>query len=383
MQRTDRLRRDYARWLIDLAVHDALAVARKRSFLCDFQRLLAAAVSRSNLLRPRLPTGAVRWSHVEDSLRAVLALCAHRRAWIRSPAAWAPTTESPLEQLGSLAGHLLATHSVPAFMTRVWLEEPSETARRHQTLFKHLARGHSVRGADVPLRLTKPMAAFFLQAPAHFTVEQALRYGQVRGLGGSEALAGAIVATHLGSNFEHEHEWREIVEFLVRHPGLDGTLVGPMIGYLRVHRGPAHRIPGPGTSEHAFRVFLERVRCWQRQIEKSLRPPRLTWPGSGLRGYESCEAGLREWSVRRWRIVELTDSASLSAEGALLHHCVGTYAELCAKGESSIWSMRRGGAFEMRRELTIEVDPKSRRIVTALGRRNSRPRPEARRIMEQ
>ena len=40
-----------------------------------------------------------------------------------------------------------------------------------------------------PLVLTRKMEHFVRQAPDHYTVSQALRYGETRGLGGSEALA--------------------------------------------------------------------------------------------------------------------------------------------------------------------------------------------------
>ena len=57
------------------------------------------------------------------------------------------------------------------------------------------------------------MAHFFLQAPDHFTVEMALRWGQVRGFGGSEVLASAVAATRLGRSFEHENFWQTVLHF--------------------------------------------------------------------------------------------------------------------------------------------------------------------------
>jgi hypothetical protein len=86
-------------------------------------------------------------------------------------------------------------------LTAVWLEEPSPAAERHQTLFKHLCRGNNIRGADVPIRLTRPMARHFLQAPDHLSVEEALRWAQVRGLGGDKGFAGEVLASRLGTNF--------------------------------------------------------------------------------------------------------------------------------------------------------------------------------------
>ena len=80
------------------------------------------------------------------------------------------------------------------------------------------------------------MAHHFLQAPDHFTVEAALRWGQVRGLGGSKPLAHAVAATRLGSSFEAEDFWGTVVLFFVNHPELDPAQVGPVVDYLHHQR---------------------------------------------------------------------------------------------------------------------------------------------------
>jgi len=71
-----------------------------------------------------------------------------------------------------------------------------------------------------------------------------------------------------------------------------------------------------------------------------------------------------------WQLMELTTGAQLQQEGAALHHCVGSYADLCWRGKSRIWSLRvqRGG--KLRHLLTIEVDLKKRAVVQARGWRN-------------
>jgi len=91
--------------------------------------------------------------------------------------------------------------------------------------------------------------------------------------------------------------------------------------------------------------------------------------------------GPSHWSVRQWTIRELTDSQQLIDEGNGLHHCVATYADECVKRTSSIWSLKCHGSLESHRMLTIEVDPKDRMIVTALGNCNSAPKAAARKIM--
>ena len=76
------------------------------------------------------------------------------------------------------------------------------------------------------------------------------------------------------------------------------------------------------------------------------------------------------------------DGDELLDEGRNMRHCVSTYGPTCCRGNSSIWSMTCSDSREQnRRELTIEVDPRRKAIIQARGVRNSRPTPEARRIM--
>jgi len=57
------------------------------------------------------------------------------------------------------------------------------------------------------------MAHCFCEAPAHLSISQALRWAQVLGYDGSEALAEAICATRLGQCFENESFWSTVVPF--------------------------------------------------------------------------------------------------------------------------------------------------------------------------
>jgi hypothetical protein len=69
-------------------------------------------------------------------------------------------------------------------------------------------------------------------------------------------------------------------------------------------------------------------------------------------------------------MMELNNSAQLREEGVALHHCVGSYAHLCHRGSSSIWSLRVWQGEKSRSVLTVEVDPKRRAIVQARGKAN-------------
>ena len=75
---------------------------------------------------------------------------------------------------------------------------------------------------------------------------------------------------------------------------------------------------------------------------------------------------LNEMEFVDWSFVELTSGDDLFREGLALRHCVASYAARCAAGHSAIVSAR----FDDERRLTIEVEPRTRRIVQVRGFEN-------------
>lgn len=114
----------------------------------------------------------------------VPALCAlndHRSDWVRPLIEWVPDSYNLSRQFASLLRHLLARYAVPRFMDRAWFGDENE----HRRWFIHIGNGHNIRTArGLPVTLTKKMAHHVLQAPDDFTVQEALRWGQARALGG-------------------------------------------------------------------------------------------------------------------------------------------------------------------------------------------------------
>ena len=275
MSRSPKKRKRFVKWRIDLAIHDALAIARKQSIYPAFYVLLGIVSSRSRLLRFQPVSGKAGWSHVEYTLRGMLALCQNRKNWLRDMKDWSPSDDSLHRQFASLARHLLATHPIPEFLTKVWFEEPSPRAVKHQKFYKHLGLGNSIRGADLPIPLTKPMARFFNQAPDHFTVEQALRWSQVLGLGGDKDLAMKIIATDLGTRFEFENFWVKVIRFLIDRPDLDRRMIPPVFDYLDAKRGQFFPSPFHRMTDRQWERFLNKVRKWMAGSSLYGRRPRL------------------------------------------------------------------------------------------------------------
>jgi hypothetical protein len=94
---------------------------------------------------------------------------------------------------------------------------------------------------------------------------------------------------------------------------------------------------------------------YDRQLEESQNRRReLSWRPRGWDWEFPDEDGV--WTVR-----ELTSSTELALESQAMQHCVASYDFRCAHGASAIFSR----SFAEVRQVTVEVEPRSRRLVTS------------------
>jgi PcfJ-like protein len=387
-----------AKAAIDYAIHEAIQVAgthcRTRK---AFEDLLWHVRARTPLLRPPRVGGRNETVGIRRIIAGLLAIASHHTDWLRSVEGWTPIGDSPMPQFGSLALHLFARFPVPIFMSSVWLRGRDAESVRQQGWYKHIGLGRNIRTADLPLRYTKRMAHLFLQAPDHFKVEMALRWGQVRGLGGSEVLARAVAATRLGRSFEHEDFWQTVLHFFVNEPALEPMHVGPIVDYLNDQRFVPQEIlteeggfvqPGPlqpnlTMKGRTKRSLLSQVEEWHKRLRHRPKATPVHWERSDIGEFHHVENEGRDQELpRTWTIRELLSSGELYREGLAMQHCVVSYVRDCAGRRSSIWSMRIENQLRRDRVMTIEVDMKRRMISQARRRRNVRPDGRARKILE-
>jgi PcfJ-like protein len=379
-----RIRKNAANAAIDKAVREALAAAGKVGRTRTSFELLLRRARRSGLIDHASSGGRSSATGCGEIIAGLLRLASNHKAWIRPVEEWVPLGTSPLPRFSSLARHLLAAYPPPHFMTRVWFEGRTVEARRRQGWYLHIGSGRNIRTADLPLPYTKKMAHEFLQAPDHFTVEAALRWGQVRGLGGSKELALAINATRLGRSFESEDFWATVVHFFVNHADLDLDQVGPVVDYLHHQRfipeelflNDGFRVeldpPQPNLSMKGRtpRSLLRQVGEWHAKLKRPRKSPLLMWKPSGIGEFRHVEREAPE-GLRCWTIRELTSSEELRREGEAMRHCVASYTGDCARRETSIWSMRFEDDERRFRVMTIEVDLATRTICQCRRRNNA------------
>jgi hypothetical protein len=387
------------------------------------RRLLAHLSRHSRLISDRPGVMTLDVSAGNSYVEAALALARHCEAWIRPPETWLPESDDRRRQFGSLVRHLMGQWPVPEFLDAAWFLGRSAHATRRQEWFLHIARGANLRHAELPIAYTKKMAHHFLEAPADLSIDGALRYGQVLALGGDEALTRALVATRLGSRFDDDEFWTSVIRWFIRHPELDKDHVGPIVDYLHHRRsisaetlitGIVH-LPRPQRATIAAYIreallrlahserqiiaqqvnlsikdrtpeeLVREVRTWQLTVARcrqavAAAPPRTyEWPASDISAFRLAEEGKESKSV--WAIRELLSSIDLQVEGRQMHHCVGSYTQLCVQKESSIWTMELDEAGETRKVATIEVDLKRRAIREARCKYDKRPGPRAQDII--
>ena len=319
-----------------------------------------------------------------ESTIAVLNLYRYQNEWCRDPLEWRPRSHNIDKQVSGLAVHLLCVYEPPAFMTAVWYEKN----RTRQRWYIHLGQGGSIRSATgLPASLTKRMAHWFTQAPHHYTPLAAIRYGQVRALGGDRRVADALLSTRMGLDFRDDPFCRELVRFFVRNPMLDTAHYQPIVDYIWnqkyenqavfVERGIVEEQgppqPGLSMSGRTPDALLRQVEQWHVQLGRTAKGGVLQWIKSGIPDFEWVEGRKESRNMCVWRILELLSSRELEEEGRTLGHCVATYASSCQRRISSIWSMRRETATGATHVLTVEINVKGKEIVQVRGLRNRLP----------
>jgi hypothetical protein len=359
-----------------------------------FHDLLQRLSVCSDLVSGQPAISQYGWQVGNSFVDGLLALARHSRSWIRPMADWKPQTHNARRQFSSLARHLLAEWPVPAFMDSVWFLGSGKADFQQQGWFLHLGRGQNIRTADLPLAYTKRMAHYFMKAPSNFTVESSLRWGQIHGLGGTERLSRAIIASRIGTDFEQDAFWLTVLQFFIANPMFDLVQVGPVIDYIHQQRFISQDVfVAPGVVERRgppqpnFTMkgrtpasLLRQVESWHRTLAR-VEQPKAEWPQSGVRGFEFTEGADRCGNLKVWTITELLSTKALVAEGRKMKHCVATYAHSCASGACSIWTLEVETFEGCAKVLTVEVQNAAKLIRQARGKCNMLPSEKHRGIL--
>ncbi len=382
--------REHAKCLIDAAIRKALAGTSGRPRR-GFLQFLVEVRSRSDLLRPARFRGRAEAGWLDAILGGLRALYAQRTDWRRPVDCWEPDGSNPIPLFSSLAHHLLADYPVPPVLLSSWFLGDTWEGRRQQDWFKRAGRGISLRSVGLPIPLTRRMAHAFAHAPAHYPVEFALRWAQVRGLGGSDELARAVAASRLGEEFENHEFWASAILLLINDPTFDPAQVVPVVEYLQDQKFEQRPViiggdtevyvhaPQPDLCLKGWTVgsLLRRVAAWKALRKGVAERALIRWRRSDIGELLGDDEAGHTWTIR-----ELLDSDELAAEGKAMDHCVATYTDYCSRRLSTIWSVGVDGPAGRERVATVEVNPASREVVQAKARGNEEPDEPCRAVLE-
>lgn len=321
-------------------------------------------------------------------LRTVVLMLDHWRLQLRKLDEWQPKTRNERRSLESLVHHVFARFPPSTCLTAGWFEDSeNENAADYREWYLHCAQGNNLRTARLPVEYTRKMAHWFGHAPSDYGAGEALRFGQVLGLGGSHELARAVVATRLGNEFEHDAFWRTVIQFFVRHGISELIEVTSIVDYVQDQRfsvdtfvnelGEPQPAPQPNLcmKKRCPDVLRRQMAHWHAQFGriggKSNRLKR--WQRSDIAGYREVEASAdgKDDAERTWVLRELCSSAELRNEGSAMRHCVSSYTRACDSGHSKIFALRYVRGDKIGHVATIEVRNKA--VAQVRARHNATP----------
>jgi hypothetical protein len=218
------------------------------------------------------------------------------------------------------------------------------------------------------------MAHHFLHAPRDYSVEEAIRWGQVMGLGGNSRLVETILSTRIATDFSNDDFWGTVIRWFAQNLGPSVAMVGPLVDYIYRRKYRPHD-PDFSMKGRTVGSLVRQMLDWHTRLREARVKEDLQWPASGIQSFDWTENSPASNTPRHWTIIELLSRHELHHEGQVMRHCVASYDDLCARGTASIWSMglqKKSG--HRRHVLTIEVTNRTRTIRQIRGKANRLPR---------
>jgi hypothetical protein len=301
--------------------------------------------------------------------------------WVRSPLTF-PGAEKAFEagglNLGALGEHLFCLYSYPKSLRYCGWNASQDLWQELDWFawFLLATQGGSVERAGKLFGWHFPRAvvANFTMMEHCWRPEQALELAWVQHCGGSQWEAEQLreqpgffePTSYFSRGWEEHHRQLEhfsaqTVQWLARNKQALNETSCRLILPWAVHRH-AEAQAGRGVFTWSGRSVAQALtQAEEYQATRYNFTTNATWEPLGW-----------DWSFRdeasgdTWTMTELTSSLALWEEGTAMSHCVGGYTHLCVHGSSAIFSMRNND----KRRITIEMEPRQRRIVQARGTAN-------------
>ena len=328
--------------------------------------------------------GFRNWTKDGRIVNCLAAIVKYKHAWLRPLEEYKVISHNPYRVMANLLRYLFAQYTVPIFLDNAFYSQID----LHIRWYIQIARGESVKKLDnLPLSLTAKMAHHFLHAPTELSVLQALRFGQIIGIGGSKRLAKYVMDSCLSYEFSNDDFWQTVIHFLVKNPMLDPRQIKNIIGFLRnikfenqeivSETGNVSLIP---PADHNFSMkgrtaisLMRMVENWQIEQSKKakIKPDSGNWKGIDVPNF-SITLGTH-LNAMKYEIKQIRTTYTLREEGRAMGHCVATYHHSCIQNKTSIWSLTQEDALgNNKRLVTIELTA-NKKIAQIRGKYNKMP----------
>ena len=182
----------------------------------SLEELLITIQKISNFLYEDIRFGDKKFLYIE----AMIKINDRRTEWIRDLKSWKPGTHNAHRQFSSLIRHLFCKYDIPKFFDSSWFRK-EKGSYKFRDWFIHIGLGNNIHTVKMPITMTKKMAHCMMQAPENYTVENAIRWGQIHALGGDKRLVSEVIATNLGKSFSEDNFWVSFINFFIQNPMLD------------------------------------------------------------------------------------------------------------------------------------------------------------------
>ncbi len=307
----------------------------------------------------------------EAYIQVLYNLVQFRAYWKQDLFKWKPATKQPAAQVKELAAYLFCKYKIPDFLYQGLYETKN---MQYLQWLMHLGDGRRVKEMkNIPIQFTQKMGHYFLLAPSKFSIAEALRWAQVKGLNGEDRLAERIAYSWIGTKlYCNEDFWESFIQLIVNGGMFNLNKLTELIDYVReAKRENENYILKGRTLQSLFR----QSDAWHQRF--SHNRVNQVWKPCGIEGYRA------EKKSELVVLEELTESRKLTEEGIAMKNCVGTYAFYCAKGKSAIFSLRKySGGILLDIMATIEVNLPLQRVVQAKAKMNKPVSGEAKKYME-
>ncbi|WP_299455921.1 PcfJ domain-containing protein [uncultured Microscilla sp.] len=320
---------------------------------------------------------------------ALLAVFGQANQWLRLPKGWMPTqTEDAQMVFSDLVHYLFAQYEVPQFMDNAW----HKGNMAHIDWFIHLGKGQNIRTApNMYAHLTKKMAHHFLQAPADYTIEEALTYGQVTALGGDDLLIKQLLNSPLLYISQDQGFWLSLLQFFLNNKELaQDNHIKNIVEFINIKRMTNVAVDDYGQltgkvgrpyslKQKTAASMMREVRAWQQKMANSYSSSYdqlTTWAPVKVNNF------LKKGNGITYRIMQLTNNFALLREGEKMRHCVGNYMHRCQTGDVSIWALTATSGFSVKPLLTIELK-QNNTITQVRGKVNRMPDLEEAKLIKQ